>query len=81
MASTSTTIRVSAEQRDRLRRLAEEGDATMADTLDAALEALRRQRFYEAMLTAEAQLRSDPVAWDAYVRVRDAWLNLDLATT
>lgn len=81
MTSMSTTIRVRIEQRDRLRRLAEESDATMTDTPDAAIESQRCQRFYEAMVTAEAQLRRDPVAWDAYVRDRDAWLNPDLATT
>lgn len=53
----------------------------MADTLDAALESLRRQQFYEAMVTAEAQLRRDPVALGAYVRDRDAWLNPELTTT
>lgn len=52
----------------------------MADTLDAALESLRRQRFYEAMMTAEARLRSDPAAWNAYVQDRDAWLNPDMTT-
>jgi hypothetical protein len=53
----------------------------MAETLDAALESLRRQQFFEAMATAEAQLRSDPVAWEAYVRDRNVWLNPDLAST
>jgi hypothetical protein len=53
----------------------------MSETLDAALESLRRQQFFEAMATAEAQLRNDPVAWDAYVKDRDAWLNPDLAST
>lgn len=80
MTGPSTTIRVNTEQRERLRRLAEERGATMADTLDAALESLRRQQFYEAMAKAEERLRSDPVAWDAYARDRDAWLNPDLAT-
>ena len=80
MTGPSTTIRVSTEQRDRLRRLAEERDASMADTLDAALESLRRQQFFEAMANAEARLRSDPVAWGAYVEDREAWLNPDLAS-
>lgn len=53
----------------------------MADTLDAALESLRRERFYEEMATAEHALRSDAGAWDEYVRERDAWLNADLATS
>jgi predicted transcriptional regulator len=79
MTGTSTTIRVSTDQRERLRRLAEDRDATMADTLDAALESLRRERFYEAMATAEQSLRNDADAWDTYVRERDAWLNPDLA--
>ncbi|MCB0979265.1 MAG: hypothetical protein H6513_17175 [Acidimicrobiaceae bacterium] len=77
----TTTIRVSVEQRDRLRRLADDRSATMTDTLDAALEALRRERFYEEMASAEQRLRADPVAWAAYVRERDAWLNPDLAAS
>ncbi len=81
MTAVSTTIRVSTEQRDALRRLAKERQASMAETLDAALESLRHQQFFEAMAAAEARLRSDPLAWDAYVRDRDAWLNPDLAST
>jgi predicted transcriptional regulator len=81
MIESSTTIRVSTDQRERLRRLADERHASMSETLDAALESLRRQQFFEAMATAEAQLRNDPVAWDAYVKDRDAWLNPDLAST
>lgn len=79
MTVTSTTIRVSTAQRERLRRLADDSGATMADTLDAALESLRRERFYSEMAEAEQRLRADPAAWNAYVRHRDAWLNPDLA--
>ena len=78
MTSLSTTIRVSTEQRDRLRKLAERRSATMADTFDAALEALRRNQFYEEMAEAEATLRSDPQAWADYLAERDAWLNAEL---
>ena len=81
MTSSSTTIRVSVAQRERLRRLAEELDATMADTLDAALESLRRQRFYEEMASAETRLRADPAAWATYVAERDGWLNADLTAS
>ena len=81
MTNPSTTIRVSAEQRERLRGLAEDRSATMAETLDAALESLRRERFYEEMATAEQRLRSDPAAWATYVRERDSWLNPDLAAS
>ena len=51
----------------------------MADTLDAALESLRREHFYEEMAAGEQRLRADPAAWATYVRERDEWLNLDLA--
>ncbi len=50
----------------------------MADTFDAALEALRRNQFYEEMAEAEAALRSDPQAWADYLAERDAWLNAEL---
>lgn len=51
----------------------------MADTLDAALESLRREQFYVEMQAAEARLRTDRTAWAAYVGERDSWLNPDLA--
>ena len=81
MTATSTTIRVSTDQRERLRGLAESRNATMADTLDAALESLRRERFYEEMASAEQRLRADPAGWATYVRERDMWLNPDLAAS
>ena len=81
MTIASTTIRVSTAQRDQLRRLAAESDATMADTLDAALECLRRERFYAEMAESEQKLRADSAAWEIYVRERDSWLNPDLAAT
>lgn len=81
MTSASTTIRVSVDQRERLRRLADELNATMTDTLDAALESLRRQRFYEEMASAETRLLADPESWAIYVAERDAWLNADLTAS
>ncbi len=78
MTARSTTIRVSTEQRERLRQLASERSSTMADTLDAALESLRRERFYEEMAAAERRLGSDPDALAVYVDERDAWLSPDL---
>jgi predicted DNA-binding protein len=79
MTGESTTIRVSLAQRQRLRQLATERSSTMADTLDDALEALRRDLFYRSMATAETELRSDPEAWANYLAERDAWLGADLA--
>lgn len=80
MTQTSTTIRVSLEQRERLRALAEQRASTMADTLTDALEALRRNEFYSEMARAEAALQADPAAWAQYNAERDAWLNSDLAS-
>ena len=81
MTSMSTTIRVSLEQREQLRQLAEQRSSSMADTLDAALDALRRNQFFEQMATAEAALRADPDGWAEYIAERDAWLSPDLSAT
>lgn len=81
MTKGSTTIRVSLEQREQLRELAERRSSSMADTLDAALRALRRDQFYEDMAAAASALRQDPEGWAEYIAERDAWLNPDLANT
>ena len=81
MSDSSTTIRVSHQQRERLRVLAEQRATTMSATLDDALEALRRDVFYRSMATAEVSLRADPEAWEQYNAERAAWLNADLSTT
>jgi predicted transcriptional regulator len=78
MTSLSTTIRVTVEQRERLRRLAEQGSRSMADTFDAALESLRREQFYQQMADAELRLRNDPESLADYTADRDLWLNADL---
>ena len=78
MTSSSTTIRVSVAQRERLRQLAAARDGSMAETLDAALESLRRDQFFRAMAESESALRSDPGGWSRYIVERDAWLNADL---
>jgi hypothetical protein len=59
--------------------LAEQRASSMADTFDAALEALRRDDFYRAMSDAEHRLQSDPVAWAQYTDERDRWLNAELS--
>lgn len=50
----------------------------MTATLDAALEALRRQQFYEQMARSESDLRKDGDSWDEYLRERDEWLDAGL---
>jgi len=47
----------------------------MTETLDAALEALRRDDFYRAMSDAEQQLRTDHDAWAEFEHDRDQWLD------
>lgn len=58
--------------------MAEQRDSSMADTFDAALEALKRDQFYREMSAAEEVLRSDKARWANYVSERDFWLNHDL---
>ena len=50
----------------------------MTETLDAALESLRRDQFFRAMADAESTLRAQPDRWSQYVAERDTWLNADL---
>ncbi|HRE00238.1 MAG TPA: hypothetical protein PLV68_02995, partial [Ilumatobacteraceae bacterium] len=72
--TSTTTIRVSVDQRTRLRELADQRGERMAETLDAALETLRRDEFYRQMAMAEQRLRADSVAWAEYSAERDEWL-------
>ena len=78
MTTPSTTIRVAVSQRAELRELAEQRGASMSDTLDAALLALKRELFYKKMAAAEAALRTDPAAWNEFVSERDQWLDAGL---
>lgn len=50
----------------------------MSETLDAALEALRRADFCRAMAEAETRLRAQPEQLLSYARERDEWLSADL---
>ena len=50
----------------------------MTETLDDALDALRRDQFYRSMTTVEAELRSDPDTYLEYVAERDSWLGAEL---
>ena len=50
----------------------------MTETLDAALNSLKREVFYREMASAELVLRNDPEGWLTYIEERDNWLNADL---
>lgn len=79
MTDRSTTIRVSLDQREVLRGLAQRRSASISQTLDDALASLRREDFFARMARAEADLQAEPAQWRAYVEERDAWLEPDLA--
>lgn len=53
----------------------------MADTLDAALESLRRELFYEEMARAESDLGGDAAVRAQYERERTLWLDTDLSAS
>jgi hypothetical protein len=68
-----TTIKVSAQTRDRLKRLADEDhltmDAELARTLDKAEEA----RFWVGVQADYARLQADPDEWADYVSELAEW--------
>jgi hypothetical protein len=68
-----TTIKVSVQTRDRLKRLADEDhltlDAELARTLDKAEEA----RFWTGVQADYARLQADPQQWSDYVSELAEW--------
>jgi len=73
MPSTTTTIRISVEARDRLRRLAEQEGASMAHLLDEAVDVLSRQKYFERFNESYRRLREDDQAWQEELAEREAW--------
>ncbi len=71
--SDSTTIRLPVELRERLRKVSQDRHASLTDTLRDALEALRREEFYESLARSEAELRADPAAWSEYLAEAEMW--------
>lgn len=67
----STTIRVNQSTRDRLSALAKVTNQPMTTVVDEALEALERQRFFEAFNDGYRRLRDDPETWAAIEDERD----------
>ena len=68
-----TTIKVSVETRNRLKRLADEDhltlDAELAQTLDKAED----QRFWAGVRADYARLQADPAEWADYVGELAEW--------
>lgn len=69
----STTIRVSEKTRDTIHDLARNSGVPMAELVELAIEAYRRQRFVEAINAGYAELRADPKAWAAYQEELATW--------
>ena len=73
--SEMTTIKVSVQTRDRLKKLADDDhltmDAELARTLDKAEEA----RFWAGVQEDYARLQADPQEWDDYVSELAEWDN------
>ncbi|MFN3218673.1 MAG: hypothetical protein ACE367_19430 [Acidimicrobiales bacterium] len=66
MAST-TTIRVDTETHARLVELTAASGETLIETVRAAAEALRRQRFAAQACAQFEALQADPAAWADYL--------------
>ena len=63
----TTTIRVDTATHARLLELSAESGTTLIETVSAAAEALRRQRFAAGVAVEIDRLRADPDAWAAYL--------------
>jgi hypothetical protein len=72
-AMMSTTIRVSEKTRSTVHDLARDVGIPMAEIVELAIEAYRRQRFVEAINAGYAELRADPEAWADYQGELGAW--------
>jgi predicted transcriptional regulator len=69
----STTVRVSAETHDVLRKLAAATGEPLERILERAVESYRREQFYAEFDAAYARLQADPVAWEEELAERALW--------
>jgi predicted transcriptional regulator len=69
----STTVRVSAETHDVLRKLAAATGEPLERILERAFESYRREQFYAEFDAAYARLQADPVAWEEELAERALW--------
>ena len=63
----STTVRVSAETHELLRKLAAATGEPLQRVLERAVENYRREQFFAEVDAAYEQLQADPVAWKDYL--------------
>lgn len=69
----STTVRISSEARETLRRLSLQTGRKLQDLVDEAVERYRRELLLKEANAAFLALRSDKTAWAEEERERAAW--------
>jgi hypothetical protein len=68
-----TTIKVSTQTRDRLKRLADEDHLTMDAALSQVLDQAGEARFWAGVRADYARLQADPAEWADYVGELAEW--------
>ena len=69
----STTVRVSEETHELLRRLAAATGEPLQKVLERAVENYRRDRFFVELDAAYERLQADPAAWAEELEERALW--------
>jgi predicted transcriptional regulator len=72
-AKRSAMVRVSDTTHRALKELAERSGEPVQAVLEKAVEAFRRQRFFEELNAAYTALQSDSEAWQEELAERRAW--------
>jgi len=68
-----TTIKVSVQTRDRLKRLADEDHLTLDAELVRALDKAEEARFWDGVKADYARLQADPYEWADYAVELAEW--------
>lgn len=68
-----TTIKVSVQTRDRLKRLADEDHLTLDAELAQALDKAEEARFWDGVKADYARLQADPHEWAGYTSELAEW--------
>ena len=68
-----TTIKVSADTRDRLKKLADAEHSTMEAALAKVLDEAEEARFWQGVKDDYARLQDDPEQWAGYVSELAEW--------
>jgi hypothetical protein len=69
----ASTVAISEASQRIIRELAEQTGQTTTEILDRALDAYRRQVFFEQLKTDYAALKADPEAWAEELAERKLW--------